>query len=179
MGSPIVAVFGSSTIGPEDPEYEEGVELGRRLAQAGFAVATGGYAGVMEAVSAGAAAQGGEVIGVTAPPVFPSRPGANGHVTREIPSPSLSERIQTLVDMPDGFVVLPGSIGTLTELMMAWNIAFVAQYSSRSPKPIVTVGEQWAQLVPRLAEELETEPSYVECVADAVEAAAYITRTLH
>ncbi|MFQ5967682.1 MAG: LOG family protein [Acidimicrobiia bacterium] len=178
MDSPVVAVFGSSEVGPADPEYAEGVRLGRLLAKAGFTMVTGGYAGVMEAVSEGAAEHGAEVLGVTAPPVFPGRSGANRHVTQEIPAASLGERIHHLIDLPDAYVVLPGSIGTLTELMVAWNVAFVTQFSDREPKPIVAVGEQWSELVPLLTERLETDASYVVCVSDVKAAAAFITEAL-
>ena len=50
----VVAVFGASVSLPGDQLYEQGVRCGRLLAEAGFGVATGGYAGVMEAVSLGA-----------------------------------------------------------------------------------------------------------------------------
>ena len=60
-----ITVFGSSR--PEDghADYVEALELGRALAAAGFAVCTGGYGGVMEAVSRGARESGGRVLAVT------------------------------------------------------------------------------------------------------------------
>src|SRR5258705_10828543 len=60
---PVVAVFGSSTTTPSDPAWAVAVELGQRLARAGFAGMNGGYAGSMEAVSEGAARGGGPGIG--------------------------------------------------------------------------------------------------------------------
>jgi uncharacterized protein (TIGR00725 family) len=61
----IITVFGSSR--PEDghADYAEALELGRALSTAGFAVCTGGYGGVMEAVSRGARENGGRVLAVT------------------------------------------------------------------------------------------------------------------
>ena len=73
----VVAVFGASSPRPGDDSYDVGVRCGRLLAEAGFAVATGGYAGLMEAVSLGARQVGGRVFGVTVPDVVPDRPG--GH----------------------------------------------------------------------------------------------------
>jgi uncharacterized protein (TIGR00730 family) len=178
MSAKVVAVFGSSRIGSADPLFAEGVRLGHLLAEVGFTVATGGYAGLMEAVSKGARQGGGEVIGVTAPPVFPGRSGVNSHVTREIPCPTLTERIHILTDIADGFVAMPGSIGTFTELMVAWNVAFVAQFSQIEPCPIATVGEAWAELVPRLAEQLDTDASYVTCVATIDDAARHMVSSL-
>ena len=54
MGTRTVTVFGSSLGEPGDTDYDTAVELGRLLAEAGYAVATGGYDGSMEAVSIGA-----------------------------------------------------------------------------------------------------------------------------
>src|SRR5262249_37481103 len=62
----IVTVFGSSRPRSDDPDYAEAFELGKALAQNGFAVCSGGYAGVMEAVSRGAKEAGGKTYGVTA-----------------------------------------------------------------------------------------------------------------
>jgi len=58
-----VTVFGGSR--PDEAGYQQALQLGRLLGQAGYAVLTGGYIGTMEAVSRGAAEAGGHVIGVT------------------------------------------------------------------------------------------------------------------
>jgi uncharacterized protein (TIGR00730 family) len=170
MDSPIVVVVGASQIQPGEPEYQDGIRLGRLLAGAGCTVATGGYGGLMEAVSAGAAQTGGRTIGITAPAVFPARSGANRHVTEERPSGTITERIHDLLAMADAIVALPGSLGTFTELMVAWNMAFVAPFSGRHPKPIVAVGSTWGELVPMLAQRLGTNDDLVSC-ADTVEEA--------
>ena len=90
MERPIVAVFGSSTSQPGDADYEDAVRLGHGLASAGYAVTNGGYAGLMEAVSRGAAEANGSIIGVTVPSLFPNRSGANGYVTNEVVASSLT-----------------------------------------------------------------------------------------
>ncbi|MDP8958649.1 MAG: LOG family protein [Actinomycetota bacterium] len=174
---PVVAVFGSSAAHPGDWDYQEGRRLGRRLAQAGFSVATGGYGGLMEAVSEGAGEAGGQVIGVTVPTVFPDRSGANPHITEERRAASLAERIHELTDVAAAAVALPGSIGTLTELMVAWNLAYVAPFSRQSPKPVVAVGELWGELVPLLRERLQTD-GLVVCVASAEEAVEVLRERL-
>ena len=61
----IITVFGSSRPEEGHADYAEALELGRALAVAGFAVCTGGYGGVMEAVSRGARDSGGHVLAVT------------------------------------------------------------------------------------------------------------------
>lgn len=137
---------------------------------------TGGYGGVMHAVSQGAAGAGGAVIGVTAPAVFPHRPGANPYVTVERPAPSLTERIHEMLAMTAASIALPGSIGTFTELMAAWNVAFVARFNATVPSPVVAVGEVWRELVEIAATRLATDGGVVTCVAD-VDAAVAIVAT--
>ena len=152
----VIAVFGASVAEPEGPEWREAETLGADLANAGFALATGGYGGLMEAVSKGYAEGGGEhdIIGVSAPKVFPKRAGVNPYVAQEIAAETLLERIHQITDLSAAAVALPGAIGTLTEIMVAWNLAAVTPFSSLEPKPLVTVGECWARVTSFLAEEL-------------------------
>ena len=176
----VVAVFGASSPVPGEPVYDDGVRCGRLLAEAGFAVATGGYAGLMEAVSLGASEVGGRVIGVTVPAVFPDRLGGNAHLTEETRTASLLERIHEMVDLSVASIALPGSLGTATELLVAWNLAYVARFADTTPKPVVAVGHQWRRLVPLLTEELETDGSLVtivDTVEDAVQAVSAIAHT--
>lgn len=174
-GPRIVAVFGSAQSMPGDGVYEEGIRCGELLAGAGFAVATGGYAGLMEAVSRGARSRGGLVIGVTAPAVFPDRTGANAFVDREHAAAHLLDRIHTLTSTSDAVIALPGSLGTLTELVAAWNLAFVTRFSRSSPKPVVTVGPRWSQIVDDLAVLLGADRDLVT-TAPTVEAAVETVR---
>jgi len=165
-----VSVFGSSQSKPGDLDYENAVALGHLLAQRGYAVINGGYGGLMEAVSAGAAESGGEVIGVTAPSVFPGRSRANEFLTAERPAPNLVSRIGTMLEMSDAAIALPGSLGTLTELIVTWNLNFVAQFSGAAPIPLITVGSQWSDLVPLLTDQVSTDGDLVTCV-DSIEEA--------
>lgn len=128
----------------------------------------------MEAVSSGAAASGGHVIGVTAPLVFPDRPGANAHVLEERMADTLPQRVARLIEDSDAVIALPGSIGTLTELVMAWNTAFVTRFSGSMPRPVVTVGDTWTRLVAHIATELATDNAIVHCVGDVDAAVAYV-----
>lgn len=173
-----IAVFGASSSAPGDTAYDEGIACGRMLAQHGFAVATGGYGGTMEAVSHGARLAGGRVIGVTAPSVFPDRSGPNDHVVDEIPARSLVERIDMLTADAVGIIALEGSLGTAAELIVAWNIAFIQRFSDGSPKPVVAVGSPWRELVPHLESTLDTEPGVVDVVDSAAEAVRIIVDRL-
>jgi hypothetical protein len=173
-----ISVFGSAQSQPGDGLYEEGVRCGELLAAAGFAVMTGGYGGVMEAVSRGARERGGTVIGVTAPAVFPDRPGANAFVSHERPAPHLLDRIHDMTCLSAAAIALPGSLGTLTELVAAWNLAFVARFSDGIPKPLLTVGRTWAVLVDHLAATLQADRNLVTTVDTVEEAVADISQRL-
>ncbi len=166
----VVSVFGSSRSAPGEPDYASAERCGRLLARAGFTVATGGYGGAMEAVSRGARLEGGHVIGVTAPAVFPGRQGANSHVVEERLAPTLTERIHGLVHPAAGYIVLPGSIGTLAELMVAWN----ANYVGVVDRPLVAVGPVWAELLPLIATRLDIPAGHVDLVATVDEAVAAV-----
>lgn len=178
VSRPTVSVFGASAATPGDGRYEEAVECGRLLARSGFAVATGGYAGLMEAVSAGAASEGGHVIGVTAPGVFRGREGANPHVAEELLATTLTERIHELITVSDASIALHGSLGTAAELIVAWNLAFVAQFSGVAPHPVIAVGSRWGELVATLARALETDGDLVTCVPDVESAVRAVVHRL-
>ena len=132
-----VAVFGSSQTGLDsDGMGPDAVEVGARLASAGLAVVTGGYGGTMEAVSLGAADAGGQVIGVTAPTLVPGpvrgqplRPRADRG-----PEPRSANRRHDAT-RPDATLSLAGSLGTATELLMAWNINHIRRQSGQPSPP--------------------------------------------
>jgi uncharacterized protein (TIGR00730 family) len=174
----VIAVFGASRPQPGDPEYLAGIECGSRLAAAGFTVATGGYGGIMEAACRGAREAGGSTIGVTAPSVFPGRAGANPWVQEELAADDLVQRIGILTSIAAGYVAMPGSLGTLAELLIAWNLAFVAPFSETSCGPIVAVGDTWSRLVPELTAQLKTDGDHVAIVASVEEAVSYLAKTL-
>lgn len=176
MPPPIVAVFGASRTEPGDDLYEQGVECGRLLAASGYSVVTGGYEGLMEAVSKGAA--GVRVIGVTAPAVFRNRSGVNEFVTEEHAAEGLADRIGRMTAMAAAAIVLPGSLGTLTELTTAWNLAYVCRFSGEKPKPLITVGREWADLIAGLTTLLDTDGGMVHCAPDVRAAVAELTKRL-
>lgn len=171
-----VTVFGASKPVPGDPAYEDGVRLGRAVGALGHVVVTGGYGGVMEAVSRGAAEAGGHVIGVTTPTAFPDRPGANPWVREEVVTPDLPTRIRTLIALGDVALALPGSIGTFAEIVLLWNANFVTTFSGRPPTPLLAVGPLWARVLPDLEALLETEPGHVEWAEAVDDAIQWLSR---
>ena len=140
MSSPrVITVFGGSGAVPGSEAYTTAEAVGRRIAALGYAVATGGYGGTMEAVSRGAAAGGAEVVGVTCR-IWSTRP--NAYLTRLIETDNYYQRLQTLVEVATaGYVVLPGATGTLVELALVWELA--AKGAFEPPRPIVCVGDHW------------------------------------
>ncbi len=143
-----VTVFGGSRVRPEHPEYAAARRFGRTMAERGFTLVTGGYNGVMEAISLGAHEGGGRAVGVTVQ-VIGDAQVPNTYLTEEIQTAALLERIDKLVELGDGFVILPGGAGTLAELAVVWNLAILRALQD---KPIVVVGAAWAALLRGMVE---------------------------
>lgn len=169
--SPKISIFGSSRATEDQPVFRDAVRLGKTLAEAGFTIVNGGYGGLMEATSIGAAEAGGHVIGVTAPEVFPDRSGVNSSVTVEETTETIAGRIARVVDMADATITLPGSIGTLAEFIVSWNTCFVAPFRGDQPKPNIVVGPTWRRLVEQISDEIGADRSLVTCVNSMSEAA--------
>jgi len=129
-----------------DPVYMLALETGRLLAQAGFAIANGGYGGTMLAAAEGASEADGEIIGVTCS-AFKSR--ANKYVTREIVADSLDERLDKLIELGQAYIALPGGTGTLLELAKVWELRNKGFLDTN--KPLILVGEFWRPLVELVA----------------------------
>jgi len=136
-----VTVFGGSQPKEDSTAYAEAMELGKLLAQRGHTVLTGGYIGVMEAVSRGAQEAGGHVIGVTCEDIEAWRPiKANVWVMEEIRKKTLVERLHTLIHESDAALALPGGPGTLTEISLMWNLMTVESLHRR---PLILIGDGW------------------------------------
>ncbi len=146
MDERIVSVFGTGRARPGESAYALAEQVGRALAQAGFAIANGGYGGTMHGAAKGATDAGGTVIGVTCSAFGSS---ANEHVTREIVTASLEERLETLIQLGQAYVVLPGGTGTLLELAMVWELKNKG-FLDRA-KSIILVGQFWRPLVDLVA----------------------------
>jgi len=148
MAKKVISVFGSSRPHEGEPEYVEALELGRELAKAGFVVCNGGYGGIMEASARGAKETGGETVGVTVDTFSRS---ANRWIDREIRERTLPDRISTLVNSADGYIIVKGGTGTLLELAYVWefiNKRFITE------KPILILGDFWTGVVETLKDEL-------------------------
>ncbi|AQQ69732.1 LOG family protein ORF6 in fasciation locus [Limihaloglobus sulfuriphilus] len=140
---PTIAVFGSGACSPGEPLWETAFDVGRQIAQAGWRLINGGYGGTMEASAKGASEAGGGVWGVTCE-VF-GRAGANRYIKKVVDTKELKERLFTLVELADAFIILPGSTGTLLELASVW------EYNNKSlfekNKPVILLGDYWRTVV--------------------------------
>ena len=170
----VVAVFGSSATQPASEEWMDAERVGARLAEAGHTVVTGGYGGVMEAVSRGAVSTGGHAIGVTAPDLFAARPGANSYVTDERPAATLTDRIGALIGLASGVIVLPGSIGTAAELVVAWNLNHVRRNNGGPRLPTVAVGSGWREMWNLMTGRMGAFAEDVHVVGTAAEAVEWL-----
>jgi uncharacterized protein (TIGR00730 family) len=167
----IVTIFGGSKFGENSSEYEEAKELGRRLAEAGFTICTGGYLGVMEAASRGAREAGGRVFGIVMNQ-FRSEP--NRYLTDKVASNHFYERLQNLITRSIGFVALRGGMGTVTEIALVWN---KLQTGVLERRPIVLVGDCWREVVNCWQENLvvsDADVALLDFAANAEEAARII-----
>lgn len=146
-----VVVFGSSIPCPGDNEYEYAYQLGKQFGLAGFDLCTGGFQGIMDAVSKGAVEHGARAIGVTLDiyNVHPSK-----HLTEEIRCSSLFERLTRLIEIGDAFVVLQGGTGTLVELALVW------EYMNKNMmefKPFACHSSMWKEIVQIMEEQITKE----------------------
>jgi uncharacterized protein (TIGR00730 family) len=157
-----ISVFGSARTSPDDPQYRLGEEIGRRLAEAGFAVITGGGPGIMEAANKGACEAGGTSVGLGIE--LPFEQGLNEYVDLGIDFRYFFARKTMFVKYAQGFVVLPGGFGTLDELFESLTLV---QTGKVTQFPIVLVGtEFWGGLVDWLKSSLAAEKKIAESDLD-------------
>jgi uncharacterized protein (TIGR00730 family) len=154
---PVAVVFGSNSPTEGDVDYAAARELGHRLAQAGYVVATGGYFGTMEAASRGAKEAGGHVVGVTTSVFDGVRLHPNAYLDEEVKFPTLFQRLHHLVTMADAWVALPGGIGTLSEVALTWSLMQVGEMKRQ---PFVLVGDQWRKTIGEFSNDYYVRPQY-------------------
>jgi uncharacterized protein (TIGR00730 family) len=171
---PIITIFGTSKAVEGDAVFTLAAEAGRALAEAGFDIANGGYGGTMLASAQGAAGAGGQVFGVTCKAF--RRGKANPFVSTELSTENLDQRLKKLVEIGDGYLVLPGGTGTLLELAYVWEHKH--KRFETVNKPIVVMRDFWRPLVAMME---QADPACKDCLAvaeDAAQAAEYLKRHL-
>ena len=112
-----IAIFGSARTEESDPMYQAARDLGKRLAQAGFAIITGGGPGIMEAANRGAHDVGGLSVGCNIE--LPREQNINPYVGVSVNFRYFFCRKTMFVKYSEGFVLFPGGFGTLDEMFEA------------------------------------------------------------
>ena len=138
-----VTVFGSARTVESDPMYAVARTIGRRLAETGYAVITGGGPGAMEAANRGCREGGGLSVGCNIE--LPHEQGMNQYVDLGVEFRYFFVRKVMFVKYADGFVILPGGLGTLDELFESLTLI---QTGKVRHFPVVLVGRSyWAGLL--------------------------------
>lgn len=160
----VITVFGSSRPSEGDAHYALARTLGAELACRGFIVCSGGYGGVMEAVSRGAKDAGGHTLGITAE-FFRSR--ANAWVDEVISVKTWQERLFALIERGSGYVACPGGTGTLVELAVVWEML---NKRVMPAKPFAIIGHFWQPIIERVR---EVETGHKASWGEAIERLIY------
>src|SRR5512137_1573489 len=138
-----VTIFGSARVRPEDPYYKKTEYLARRLAENGFSVITGGGPGIMEAANKGAAAAGGQSVGMNIRLPYEQKP--NPYANTIIEYKYFFIRKVMFVKYAVAYVILPGGFGTMDELFEALTLI---QTKRIKGFPVIMMGsEYWQGLI--------------------------------
>ncbi|WP_205325373.1 TIGR00730 family Rossman fold protein [Glycomyces sp. YM15] len=138
-----VGVYGSARTGVDGDEYKLGIELGRKLGEAGFNVITGGGPGAMEAANRGAADAGVKSVGLGIE--LPFEQGINPYVDIQLDFHYFFVRKVMFLKYSCGFCALPGGYGTMDELFESLTLV---QTEKVGKFPIALIGvDYWGGLV--------------------------------
>jgi len=135
---PAVTVFGSARFAEGHPYYELARKVGRKLAEAGLTVITGGGPGAMEAANRGAREAGGPSYGLNI--ILPHEQEPNPYIDENVEFHYFFVRKVMLVKYSCAYIVVPGGLGTLDELFEA---ATLLQCGKIGPFPLVLVGKEF------------------------------------
>lgn len=142
---PSVSIFGSSKLGPNDPYFKITSTLASKISKKGFAVITGGGAGLMEAANQGAKLEKGKSCGLCIDLPFEEEP--NAFIDRKylLRFRYFFVRKVMFVRYAQAFVVMPGGFGTIDELFEA---LMLIQTKKIKEFPVYLVGsEYWSGLI--------------------------------
>lgn len=137
---PCVTVFGSARFDENNPYYQQAMEIGKTLAEMGFAVMTGGGPGIMEAANRGAFENGGTSVGCNI--ILPKEQAPNPYLHHWINIPYFFIRKFMLMKYSYAFIVMPGGMGTLDELFEALTLI---QNKIISHFPVIIFGKTYHQ----------------------------------
>ncbi|MCU0449220.1 MAG: TIGR00730 family Rossman fold protein [Bernardetiaceae bacterium] len=139
---PCVSIFGSARTKPENPYYKQAEEIAAKLVQHGYGVITGGGPGIMEAGNKGAHQEGGTSVGLNIELPFEQSHNIYIDPDKVIDFDYFFVRKVMFVKFSQGFIVMPGGLGTLDELFEAYTLI---QTHKIGRFPIVLVGKAYWQ----------------------------------
>lgn len=178
-----VAIFGSARARPGTFVYEEVKRAAAAFASLGCDIITGGGPGLMQAANEGAKSAGGlGSMGIRVD--LPFEQHVNPFVEQAFEHETFFTRLHHFVIASDAFVVVPGGIGTVLEMLMIWQLL---QVRHMDDVPLILVGKMWngliewattAMLDPRLALANPRDLKIPQCLDTADEAVA-VVRDLH
>jgi uncharacterized protein (TIGR00730 family) len=141
-----VTIFGSARAQPGTYAYDEVKRVARVLAEMGCDIITGGGPGLMQAANEGAAPanapERNRSVGIRVD--LPFEQEVNPFVEQAFEHKTFFTRLHHFVLTSDAFVVAPGGIGTVLELMMIWQLLQVRHVHDT---PLILIGQMWAELV--------------------------------
>ena len=178
---PAITIFGSARFKEDHHYYQMARELGRELAEKGFAVITGGGPGIMEAANRGAKEAGGISVGCNIE--LPKEQALNPYVDVTIDFDYFFVRKVMLVKYSSGFVFMPGGLGTLDEMFETLTLI---QTGKIKEFPCVAMGGKfWKPLLDFARESMNEEGTIlpgeidVEISNSPADVANYIRKKIH
>jgi len=135
---PAVSIFGSTRIKPGDEVYTKAEQIGKLLAENGFAVITGGGPGAMEAANKGAFSAGGKSIGLNIELPLEQKPNPYTNITLNFRY--FFVRKVMFVKYAVAYIILPGGFGTMDELLESITLI---QTKKIRPFPVILVGSNY------------------------------------
>lgn len=146
-----VCIFGSARIKPDTDEYRQAYNLALGLSRLGVDVVTGGGPGLMEAANRGAKEGCNQSRSIGLAIQLPFESDANSHLDVKYSHKRFSSRLDEFMRLTHAVVVTPGGIGTLLELLYAWQLMQVGHIQ---PRPVFLLGsEMWSGLLVWLQKE--------------------------
>ena len=149
---PCISIFGSARTKSNHPTYILTTEIAKAVSKLGYGVITGGGPGIMEAANKGANEVGGVSVGLNIN--LPMEQESNKYIDKDklIDFQYFFVRKVMFVKYAQGFIVMPGGVGTLDELFESFTLL---QTSKINKFPIILVGrDYWKGLIDWIKEKL-------------------------
>src|SRR5881275_1041723 len=141
-----VTIFGSARLKPGSVAYDGVKQLAAELARMGCDIMSGGGPGLMQAANEGAMSVDPEAlhrsVGIRVD--LPFEQAVNPFVGQAYEHRTFFSRLHHFMIISDAFIVVPGGVGTLLEMSLAWQLLQVRKLYNT---PLIVVGKMWAELI--------------------------------